>query len=678
MSDTSTALVDTPGPAPEFLRYLELGFKLVRYPHKQKGPTGVEAVDWPRKTITTPAGWVPNSNWGVLLGTEITPGKFLADIDFDWQEGLPLAKAILPRTLFGYGRESRAVTHAFYTTPAPLISKSFDDIDGRPLVELRATKADGSIGLQTMLPPSIHPSGEKLILRSSDTPGHEEGLYRRVVLYAIACLLFKHIGQRGLIHDARLAMAGYLIHAGLDEGEVILVGQAVAEATGNNTDDVITTVRSTLQRSKSGERVQGKGQLAKIIGDDGRRVCARITEWLGGGDFITDQQDRILSKNQENCRRALGKLGAELRYNAFTQKPELKYKEYNGPVNDSMLNTIWFDVDSEFHFQPPKEFFQDFVLDTAFRSQYHPVKDYLSSLKWDGVKRVDTWLSRYGGADENEYTRAVGAIVLIAAVRRVMDPGCKFDEMLVLESDQGLLKSTALAMLCPQEEWFSDNFSLTDDVKQVIENTAGKWIIEVAELSGVGQAGVEHLTATLSRRVDGPVRLAYARLATEVARQFILVGTTNNHAYLLDKTGNRRFWPCRVHKFDIEAIKRDRDQLWAEAAMREAAGESIRLHASLWQIAGLQQERRRAEDPWEPILRAAFPTDEALRVTPDKVWEVLGIPVATRDDRLNRRVIAIMQQLGFRRLAIKQHGVTVKGWARDMLEGQLELPNAKE
>jgi predicted P-loop ATPase len=201
------------------------------------------------------------------------------------------------------------------------------------------------------------------------------------------------------------------------------------------------------------------------------------------------------------------------------------------------------------------------------------VLDYLDGLKWDGKTRIDRWLTTYGGADDTPYVSAVGRIMLVAAARRVRRPGCKFDEMPTFESPQGKDKSTALKVLAVEEDWFSDDLPLTADSQKVIEQTTGRWIVEVAELSGMRKANVEHLKSFLSRQVDRS-RMAYGRLTTEKKREFIVVGTTNETAYLKDLTGNRRYWPVKTPIFDLAALRRDRDQLWAEAAAHEAAGET--------------------------------------------------------------------------------------------------------
>jgi predicted P-loop ATPase len=131
-----------------------------------------------------------------------------------------------------------------------------------------------------------------------------------------------------------------------------------------------------------------------------------------------------------------------------------------------------------------------------------------------------------------------------------------------------------------KDEWFCDDLPMSANGKQVIEQTVGKWIVEVAELSGMRKTEIEHLKALLSRQTDR-ARPAYGRLPTEKRREFILIGTTNDDKYYKDLTGNRRFWPVKAPKFDLPALRRDRDQLWAEAALREAAGESTRLDPTL-------------------------------------------------------------------------------------------------
>jgi hypothetical protein len=417
------------------------------------------------------------------------------------------------------------------------------------------------------------------------------------------------------------------------------------------------------------------------------RTLGDVRQFFGirGGDnegFRLDQHDRIVPDDQENIRHAVDLLGVKLSYDNFCHKPFMEAGGIKEVFSDANTDRLWLLIDERFKFRPGMDFFQRVLNDAARRQRFHPVKDYLAGLVWDGKPRIDDWLVTYGGAKPNEYVSAVGTLVLVAAVRRIKDPGCKFDELLILESGQGFYKSTALKTLCPNVTWFSDDLPLNVDAKQIIERTAGKWIIEAAELSGSKSAHSEHLKAFLSRQVDGPARLAYARNPVEVPRCFMIIGTTNSYSYLKDSTGGRRFWPVYVPKFDIEAMARDRDQLWAEAVVREAQGVSIRLAPYLWEEAGKQQENRRIEDPWEVTLGEAFPDDTTHRVDPNDLWDLLQVPIERRTRELSARLSDVMTRLGFRSLTIKKKlGVETKvmrGWGRDPKQGKIRTAMGME
>lgn len=405
-----------------------------------------------------------------------------------------------------------------------------------------------------------------------------------------------------------------------------------------------------------------------------RRDVERIARSIGrkrSGDveFIAyttgTRTGQIVPDNQHNIRLALEKLGLSFRYNDFASLALVSFHGNEQPLDDIVLNRTWLLLDEAFGFRPPIEFFQIVVGDLARRQSFHPVREYLAGLTWDQTSRIDTWLSAYGGAADTPYVRAVGALFLISAVRRVRFPGSKFDELLILESRQGTLKSQALRTLCPQEDWFSDDLPLGVDAKQIIERTAGKWLIEASELQGYTNSEIERLKGMLSRQVDGPVRLAYARIPSEVRRQFVFAGTTNEMTeYLRDSTGNRRFWPVRVSQFDLRKLTRDRDQLWAEAAYREAIGESTRLPEELWPAAAAEQDARRQVDPWEEILDDRLPGGferNAIAVT--ELWAALGEAAKYFKRNDAERVAKIMQRRGFTRKK-KVDVVLVQGRAR--------------
>jgi predicted P-loop ATPase len=300
----------------------------------------------------------------------------------------------------------------------------------------------------------------------------------------------------------------------------------------------------------------------------------------------------------------------------------------------------------------------------------NPVLDYITKLVWDGVPRLEKWLIDFGGAKDTEFVRAVSRIVLVAAVRRVRQPGSLFQEMLVLESSQGQSKSTSIAALCPHDDWFSDDLPLNVDAKQLIERTSGKWIIEASDLSGMRKGDIEHLKAMLSRCVDGPVRMAYDHFPLERPRAFILIGTTNSSLYLKDPTGGRRFWPVRVGMFQIDLLRAVRDQLWAEAAHYEGRGESIRLAQNLWGDAAKEQEQRRVVDTWEEILRDSDIDFTASHVPSDSIWALLG--ASHSDPRNAERLAPIMQHLGYpRKHRCRYNGRNGMHWVREDAEFEL-------
>ena len=364
------------------------------------------------------------------------------------------------------------------------------------------------------------------------------------------------------------------------------------------------------------------------------------------------------SASQANIRIALLKLRVRVRYNQFADRTMISGLEGFGPtVDDAAADRIWLLIDERFRLLPKKELFLTVLIDTARRNGFHPVKDYLDKLQWDGVPRIDKWLSTYAGAESSPYVDAVGALVLVAAVRRIRQPGCKFDEMLVLEGKQGKGKSQALSALAVNPDWFSDDLPLNADGKRAIESLHGRWIVEAAELSGMTKGDIEHLKAFLARQIDR-ARMAYGRLVSEVPRQCIVVGTTNSSVYLRDLTGNRRIWPVPIEEFDIAALTRDLDQLWAEAAVREAQGANIRLDRSLWAEAAKEQKQRTIDDPFYEALYGALDGLEG-KIATDKLWNVVGVDAGHRTQEQNRRLTEAMAQLGWARP--KNRSVSIDG-----------------
>lgn len=243
---------------------------------------------------------------------------------------------------------------------------------------------------------------------------------------------------------------------------------------------------------------------------------------------------------------------------------------------------------------------------------YHPIREFIDNLpEWDGIKRVDTLLVDYLGANDNEYVRAVTRKTLCAAIKRVLYPGCKFDSMLVLNGPQGVGKSTLIAKLAG--EWFSDSLNLGDTKdKTAAEKLQGYWILEIGELAGLKKAEVETLRSFLSRQND-IYRAAFGKRATPHLRQCVFFGTTNAESgYLRDTTGNRRFWPVKTpgtgkkHSWDLTA--EIICQIWSEALVYVKQGEKLYLSAELETLSKAEQREAMESDEREGLVRMYLDT----------------------------------------------------------------------
>ena len=247
------------------------------------------------------------------------------------------------------------------------------------------------------------------------------------------------------------------------------------------------------------------------------------------------------------------------------------------------------------------------VTKVADDRSYHPIREFLASLpEWDKVPRVDTILVDFLGASDNAYVRAVTRKTLCGAIARVMNPGCKFDTMLVLNGPQGKGKSTLISKLCG--EWFNDSLLLNDTKdKTAAEKLQGYWILEIGELAGLKKTEIETLRGFLSRQND-IYRASFGRRATPHPRQCVFIGTTNaENGYLRDTAGNRRFWPVKTPgdaaRASWEMTEEEIRQIWAEALVRYKEGEPLHLDNELAGMALKEQQIAMEVDEREGMVR---------------------------------------------------------------------------
>jgi predicted P-loop ATPase len=316
------------------------------------------------------------------------------------------------------------------------------------------------------------------------------------------------------------------------------------------------------------------------------------------------------------------------------------------------LARVWFQRD--FKISPSAGDLGRAVQAAARQAPFHPVRDYLGALVWDGTLRLDTWLVTYFHSEDTPYIRVIGPRCLISAVARIYQPGCQADHVPVFEGPQGKYKSTALRTLAVKDAWFADRLSHVSS-KDAAQETAGVWFIELAELDALFRATAPAMKSYISRRYDR-YRPSYGKHITDRSRQCVFAGTYNpppetHGRYLKDSTGARRIWPVACHgTIDLAGLKRDRDQLWAEVVVRYRAGAKWHLETpELEVLATAEQAARFVIDPWEDDVRDWI--GDRVDVGSREVLEhVLGLATpAQQTDSAFKRVAGILTRLGFKK-----------------------------
>jgi putative DNA primase/helicase len=323
----------------------------------------------------------------------------------------------------------------------------------------------------------------------------------------------------------------------------------------------------------------------------------------------------------------------------------------------------------------------------AGRLEFHPVREYLDSLEWDGTKRIETFLPVYMKTADTKWERRIGPAWLRSCVARAYQPGCQVDHALVLEGDQGRKKSTAFEALVPCPDWYADSgIDVTN--KDSYEALRGVWLYCIGELASLAKGDVTHWKNFLTSKHDH-YRPSYAKRTRDFLRQTVFCADTNKERYLNDATGNRRFWPARVlATIDVDAIRRDRDQLWAEAVA------TYKANVAWWldddgaeQLAKEQQAGRMTEEPWETIVAAwlATPTREeteqghAYAVPHDitkgvLVADVLRHALHLKPEQMRgeptNRVGAILGRLGWTSRRCEVDGVRAVRWSAPVVANE--------
>lgn len=398
---------------------------------------------------------------------------------------------------------------------------------------------------------------------------------------------------------------------------------------------------------------------------------------------LNSKKDKVFTQNTENICRILRKypiFDGRFRYDTFKNALEMKPGEARAwrdlEDNDAVDIQTQIQIHFPFFGKVGKDMVYDAIVKVSKERTIDSAADFITGLKWDGTARLDTWLSKVYGVEENEYHRAAGANWLKGLVRRIVEPGCKFDYVLVLEGEQGIKKSTSLNVL--GNGWHVET-TMSTESKDFFMQFQGKAIIEFSEGETLSRTEVKRMKAIITMQSD-KYRPAYGRLSIDFPRRCVFAMTTNQTEYLKDETGNRRWLPVACTGVaDIAWLTGNRDQLFAEAYHRV-----VTLKESTWEFPEEEtlamQQARRIHDPNEDLIvnwyvNVASPQSREEGVTVYQAYRdgMCGGMVTKQLDRMTEMSISqtfrIVLGLVNRRKMLS--GMQQMRWFNDK---QLELP----
>lgn len=356
-------------------------------------------------------------------------------------------------------------------------------------------------------------------------------------------------------------------------------------------------------------------------------------------------------------------------FNEFTEEIEFNEppvwsnkSKINSNINDMHITEMRVYLGKVHNFEPNKSICAEAMYIVSKQNKsYHPIKEFIEKEKWDGQLRLDEWIIKCTGCEDNYYTRMVSSKFLIAAVNRVYNPGCKFDHMIVLEGPQGIYKSTMIEIL--SDKWYLDT-SFENKTNDLVDSINNALIVEISELGGMNKKEVEWLRSFLSKKFDR-IRLPYDRRVRDFKRKCVFIGTHNpsgNNTYLRDDTGNRRYWPieCKSKKIDCVYLKDNLHQLWAEAFNRYKLGEQYYIDnpEALKILSGLHIERELLSPTETKIRKYLIYKTEVLMS--DLIQDCLKINM---DGKMPRDLLGVSTTIGI--IMKKLNWVKGKGEDRD-------------
>lgn len=421
----------------------------------------------------------------------------------------------------------------------------------------------------------------------------------------------------------------------VDDAKTRILNEALQN--GSDAEEIMATIESAIRSTNEFD----PNALDRDSGGKVKKTSANLIK-------IFSQRDELKSAIRYNI---LNGVIEATRLPWAPASPTAEWKD-----EDTVRLQVWLDnqYGVEFNRMDIDACLNSFAKDNG----YHPVRVWLESVVWDQTERLQHWLPTYVGCDDNLYTQAVGFRWMISAIARVFQPGCQVDSMLIFEGLQEEGKSSAFRAL--GKEWFGELNNM--DYKTGAEILRGKWIVEMAELNGMDRAGVSRTKAFITTRSDR-YRAPWERRAQDHARCGVLCGTVNESEYLNDPTGARRFWPVLVGRIMLEELKRDCDQLWAEALYWYRKGEQWELTREEKIYAAEEQAQRRIMDPWEHAIATWISRQKGPLHTNEILAECLtksDPSMMSRGDQV--RVHVIMNTLKWVKKSTSKDGVKSNYW----------------
>ena len=458
-----------------------------------------------------------------------------------------------------------------------------------------------------------------------------------------------------------------LVGAGLTRDEILSVltdpdnelAKASYEHAGNTTSRKAAAAwvwNYTLQKVMNEKTLSQKflldAEITEVV-DDGTEVDVdgALSDWTmrfdmnKNGPRSTFKNACLILQNHEQDKILFARNGFSGDDVYFSNTP-WGGEESEKITDDDMIKIKDFCV-RKYAVEFPVKTLSEAITSTSLKHWFHPVREYLDGLEWDGVERLSSWLHVYAGATgPKEYIEAVATKFICAMVARIYNPGCKFDHVLILEGKQGVGKST-LAKTLASEAWFTDAYidMKNKDSQMLIKS---KWVVELGELSIIGKVGTEELKQFICQQID-EFRAPYGYRVNEYPRQCVFVGTTNQEDYLKDTTGNRRFWPVKTSgNIKLDELEAIRGQLFAEAKCALDFGEKLFLEGIALTQAETEQKTRIEVDELETVILNEM--EKGLAKEDNFTLAELGRVLNIKMDLVNqRRMGKVLRGMGYER-----------------------------